>query len=90
MFALNCLCASTRRPDAEQNEDALRRALTLTTLATILFGSLALDHERPTFSMPPAYKEERTDAALSRACLNIVVFRKARCITTGGDSAHDD
>lgn len=90
MFTLNCLCTSTRRPDAGQNEDALRRALTLTTLATILFGSLALDHERPSFSMPPAYKEEKTDALLSCACLNVVVFRKARCIATGGDSAHDD
>jgi hypothetical protein len=43
-------------------------ALTWVTLVTILFCSLALNHQLPSLSMPVAYKEERTEPALCRVC----------------------
>ncbi|MGY2214807.1 hypothetical protein [Pseudomonas sp. SDO558_S425] len=46
--------------------DGCRSFLTLITLTITLYSSLALNHELPSLSMPPAYKEERTEPALCR------------------------
>jgi len=46
--------------------------LTWVTLATILFCSMALNHELPSLSMPPPYKEERTEPTLS--CFKTLVL----------------
>lgn len=61
------------------NVDFCRLALTLATLATILFSSMALNHELPSLSMPPAYKEERTEPALSRSCAVALILRRPAC-----------
>jgi hypothetical protein len=59
--------------------DFCRRVLTMATLATILFCSMALNHELPSLSMPPAYKEERTEPALSRSCAVVLILKRPAC-----------
>jgi hypothetical protein len=61
------------------NGDFSRTVLTLATLATILYSSLALNHELPSLSMPPAYKEERTEPVLSRSCSGALILKHPAC-----------
>jgi hypothetical protein len=61
------------------NGDFCRHVLTLATLAAILLCSMALNHELPSLSMPPAYKEERTEPALSRSCAAVLILRRPAC-----------
>ncbi|MFJ3366885.1 hypothetical protein [Pseudomonas sp. NPDC086251] len=61
--------------------DGYRSALTSATLAAILYCSLALNHQLPSLSMPPAYKEEKTDPALTRSCSALLILRRLPVIT---------
>jgi len=55
------------------------RISALLTLLVIVHSSLSLNHELPSLSMPPAYKEERTEPALSRSLRGCPVVQRPVC-----------